>query len=381
LQVVFFSAKAVCRVECAVFPMGSWFKRVFGFEEADYEITRKAFSYDSETGELVAHVKKEDTTRSFKAGTFDCPSLEQFRSSTNLFEVSKSFGAGRLRVAEVVGDVSAFHTERENRFAVFQAASQFNTLEHTSQRGTPELGITCYSGDRTQGPACATACAPGTVVRNYFGLDGKGQSVKRQVRNLAEVEELLENEKERFFEVVNGYTLSKDTDLKRLTDKLRKDEVLREEIKKSLRIGVQSDTEVTCSSFGMRPYEGDPGQQLVTQAYCSAVSVSYSRCSGNNWELFARLVLDSLYEATLYAAVRNLARHEDEPGARRVFLTAVGGGVFGNDMRWVYDAMRQAFKKFERVGLEIYLVSYGGSTPEFRQLAEEFPGSDEAADT
>lgn len=357
--------------------MPSWFKKVFGFDEADYEITRKAFSYDSETGELVARLK--EGTRSFKAGLFECPSLEQYRASTNLREASTSFGGGRLKVAEVIGDVSSFHTERANRFALFQAASQFNTLEHTSQRGTPELGIECYAGDRTQGPACATACAPGTIVRNYFGLDGQGQRKDRQVRNLESIEASLDNEHERFFEVANGYTLSTDSRLKRLTAKL-KDEVLCEQLKRELRIGVQSDTEVVCSGFGTRPYEGEPGEQLVSQAYCSAVSVSYSRCSAKAWEPFARLILEALYEATLYAAVHNFRRHEDEPGARKVFLTAVGGGVFGNDMRWVYDAMRKAFAKFANVGFEIYLVSYGGSEPHFGRLAEEFPFGDEAAD-
>jgi hypothetical protein len=32
----------------------------------------------------------------------------------------------------------------------------------------PEHGVTVYSGDPTQGPACALACAAGSVYRNYF---------------------------------------------------------------------------------------------------------------------------------------------------------------------------------------------------------------------
>ncbi len=45
---------------------------------------------------------------------------------------------------------------------------QFNCLEFPSPDSTPEHGVTAYMHDHTQGPACALACAAGTVVRNYF---------------------------------------------------------------------------------------------------------------------------------------------------------------------------------------------------------------------
>jgi hypothetical protein len=32
----------------------------------------------------------------------------------------------------------------------------------------PEDGVTVYAADPTQGPACALACAAGSVYRNYF---------------------------------------------------------------------------------------------------------------------------------------------------------------------------------------------------------------------
>ena len=51
---------------------------------------------------------------------------------------------------------------------MFQAASQFNALEFPSERSTPEMGITNYVNDRTQGPACALACMASTAFRNYL---------------------------------------------------------------------------------------------------------------------------------------------------------------------------------------------------------------------
>lgn len=356
-----------------------WFRNVFGFAESSvYRKTKSEFVYDAESGKLKTKpgpTREDPTPRTFSAGRFETPSLEELRRRVDLEEASKLLGGQRLTLQEEVGDVSLFHIREENRFATFQAASQFNTLEHTSQRGTPELGISCYSGDRTQGPACAVACAPGTIVRNYFGLDGEGQTKERQVRNLVEIETLLDNDSEGYFEVQNGYTLSTSAKLEELTGLLRGDEDLCEAVRSKLRIGVQSDTEVVCSKFGAEKYPGTPRRQLVTQAYCSAVSVSYSRCKAASWEPFARLILDALYEATLYIAVENALRHPESAGARKVFLTAVGGGVFGNDMRWIQDSIQKALELFEGVGLEVFLVSWGGSTPHFQELEVHWGGA------
>jgi len=348
-----------------------WFEEIFCFREETgqegYQRTREAFTYDPSSGRLCA---KGLECCDFAAGLFTTPSLEELRGRNDLAQASSDLGGRQLSVAEVVGDVSEFHTDEENRYALFQAASQFNALEHTSQQGLPEHGITCYAGDHTQGPACATACAPGTVVRNYFAFGSEGQTYKRQVENLADVEALLDNETQHYFQVQSGYTMAGEG-LRGLSAALEADVDLCEGIRRKLRIGVQTDTEVVSSNFGCVLYEGPPRNQLVTQAYCSAVSVSYSGVAPHIWERFARLILESLYEATLYAAVENYRRHPDELGARKVFLTAVGGGVFGNDIKWIHAAMRKAFDKFEHVGLEVILVSYGRPCRTFRDLLTE----------
>lgn len=344
-----------------------WFREVFGFPESQGK-----FEYDSGTGVLKTKPSKtgqDRTNRTFCAGKFETPSLEELQKRVDLEKASKAFGGRRLTIREIVGDVAELHTKAENRHATFQAASQFNTLEHTSQHGKPEDGITCYARDRTQGPACATACAAGTIIRNYFAFGpSEGQTAYRQVKNLEEIELLLDNESNDYFEVMNGYTLSTNKSLAGLAEALREDDELCAKIRRKLRIGVQADTEVVCSGFGAKMYDGRRREQLVTQAYCSAVSVSYSRCRTDSWEPFARLILEALFEATLYVAAENALRHPKAAGSRKVFLTAVGGGVFGNEMVWIYDAIHKAALRFEQVGLEIFLVSYRDSTPEFEQL-------------
>mmetsp|Transcript_9500 Transcript_9500/g.21100 ORF Transcript_9500/g.21100 Transcript_9500/m.21100 type:complete len:348 (-) Transcript_9500:113-1156(-) len=337
----------------------TWFHEVFGFAETTgsaraFEETKKQLQLDGST------LTSKATGRAFQAGVFETPSLKQLRQRVDL-NSAKSTLPGPLRVQEILGDVSEMHTALENHSALFQAASQFNCLEFVSQNITPERGVTCYAHDRTQGPACATACAPGTVVRNYFALDGVGQSAKKQVENLEDVEELLENKKNQFFHVVGGYTMARPESLARLTRTLQSDPAMGEQIREHLRIGLQWDTQVTGSKFGAKLYRGP--EQLVTQAYCSACSVSYSSAGAKSWEAFATLILEASYEATLYAAVENALRHGGERGSRRVFLTLLGNGVFGNKTSWVISAMQRAFRKFQGLGMEVYIVSFGQSTP------------------
>lgn len=342
-----------------------WFTDLFGFKEK----TETAMDYaaNKEQFELNGNLLKCKTSgQEFEAGVFATPALAELRAHTNIEEARAKL-PGKLKVQQICSDVSVLHTDRDNQYAVFQAASQFNCLEFPSSRGVPENGIACYAGDKTQGPACAIACAPGTVVRNYFGLDGKGQQKDNQVNCLKECEELVENGSKRYFEVVNGYTLaSGDEPLLQLSSVLEQSEEFKDEFRKRLRIGVQWDTEVTSSKFGLKRYEGP--RQLVTQAYCSACSVSYSRGGTESWTSLASLVLEATYEATMYVALQNALNHEGKEGSTKVFLSAVGGGVFGNDIEWIAAAMERAFEPFRDVGLEVIIVSFKMPEKAFNRL-------------
>lgn len=351
----------------------AWFERQFGFSETGKSMDeiRERFILEPQ-GNILTSIDRPD--RPFVAGRFENPSLAELRKRLAQldFAVKKSL-KGTLRVRETVSDVSALHTHQENHCALFQAASQFNCLEFPSQSCNPESGIAKYASDHTQGPACAISCGPGTVVRNYFGIgdpdarsDGQPQRRDNQINNLKDIEVILENDSENYFQVKNGYTMATDSSLRKLGTVLEDNCELQDELVKHLRIGMQWDTEVVCSDFGNSDYKGE--QQLVTQAYCSGCSVSYSRCSQEAWKPFASLVLCACFEATMIAGILNAAAHPEKRGSRRVFLTAIGGGVFGNDMKWVQDAMKRAFDKFKGYELEVTLVSYGSSTPEFRSL-------------
>ena len=52
--------------------------------------------------------------------------------------------------------------------------------------------------------------------------------------------------------------------------------------------------------------------------------------------MIAQCVLDATYEATLWAAAIEQAEGR---GSGKVYLTFIGGGVFGNDQRWIDGAI------------------------------------------
>ena len=75
---------------------------------------------------------------------------------------------------------------------------------------------------------------------------------------------------------------------------------------------------------------------LVSQAFCSALPMAYSRVPSTYWGPFASLILQAAYEATMSAAVLNAQR-----GASNVvLLTHLGGDAFGNHDNWIHAAMR-----------------------------------------
>ena len=92
----------------------------------------------------------------------------------------------------------------------------------------------------------------------------------------------------------------------------------------------------------------------VTQVFCSALPVRYTRLAQKRWQRFALLVLEAAYEATFWAALRNAERTKNPS----LFLTSLGGGAFGNSNDWIHCAMERAAHLFANTCLDVHLVSY-----------------------
>lgn len=260
---------------------------------------------------------------------------------------------GRLRLREVVADVAALHADPAQAGSVFQVASQTNLLEMTGPGVTPEDGIARYAHDHTQGPACAMACAAGTIWRNYFVPVGgrTGQDRQHQIDTLADLAAALGPG---LWTVRNGYVQADGPGLARVAALLAGQD--RDRLRGLVRIGLQRDTEVTASATRHR----------VTQLYCSALPVAYGSRPAAEWEPFARLVLEAAYAASFAAALYVAA----QTGVRRLFLTRLGGGAFGNPDVWITDAILHAATRFQGQDLDVALVSYGGPNPANRPLLD-----------
>jgi hypothetical protein len=323
-----------------------WFERLTGFSESD-------------AGGVLARIREDGpylesaaNGRRMRRGEFSMPSLAQLRQWRD-----RAPRHGATTVAEVVADVRDLHADPAAAGATFQVASQFNMLEMTSPRVTPEDGVDRYELDPTQGPACSIACGAGTIHRNYLvpfgqGATGaRGQTVDRQLDGFADLAAALDLRAE----MRNGYAFLTEEQLASAGWRLsqaRGSEL--DELAGLLRVGVQAGTEVTWQDAG----------HTVTQVFCSALPIAYVGGRTGSWEPLARLVLDAAYEATLAAAVLAAAAS----GNRTVYLTLVGAGAFGNPVSWVVDALLRAVRLHGDAGLDVRVVSYGRPQPELRAL-------------
>jgi hypothetical protein len=323
-----------------------WFKQLCGFEEESPAQVREQLMIRG--NKLISVVSQ----REFTYGKLEIPQLDELRKRANPGDYHQ-----RIRISEVVGNVQNFHKDPANRGALFQAASQFNLLEMTGPDVTPEQGVDIYEYDPTQGPACAIACGAGTIYRNYFiPLEGQtGQTAALQIDCLADIGRELGNSGGRLWQMSNGYALANKEGLGIISEKINKlSPAEYEQLKGKLRIGLQTDTEVTISE----------NHQLVSQAYCAALPVAYSDVQPEYWETFARMILEATYEATFYAALANYERN----GNNKAFLTLVGGGAFGNKTEWITDALGRTIQKFANTPLDMRMVSYGGSKTAVQEL-------------
>lgn len=322
-----------------------WFKELTGFEETSPQYVRENLIIEGDY--LVSKINN----KKFHYGRLEIPTLKDLRDAIEL----KTSQSQKISIQEIVANVQDLHCNAENANAVFQAASQFNLLEMVSPEVTPEHGIDGYENDYTQGPACAIACGAGTLYRNYFVKVNNhiGQTATNQIDCLDLIGEELNNDELQLWSMKNGYALVNKNGLLKIHQKLDDlSNAQREALKGKLKIGIQWDTEVTLSEE----------KYSVTQVYCSALPVAYSFIESHYWESFARLILEATYEATLYAALKNM----EITGSNLIYLTLVGGGAFGNDMHWILESLEKAILKFRDTALDVKVVSYGQSKSELR---------------
>jgi hypothetical protein len=316
----------------------TWFENLTGCVGESPESVREHLFIDGQ------RLHSRLNGKSWLCGELETQTLAQLRQRV----LNTKYDLAPISVRNVVGNVQHLHLNRANENAVFQVASQFNLLEMTSPRVTPECGVGIYEHDFTQGPACAIAAGAGTIYRNYFvDINGRiGQTADNQIDCLSGIAKLLDNSKQRLWKMVNGYALPSAEGLEEINRKLESmDEAALDTVRQALQIGLHWDTQVTL---------GD-ASHTVSQAYCSAMPVAYTPHTKELWAPLAKLVLEAAYEATICAAILNVDRNRNN----RLFLTRLGGGAFGNSPDWITDAISRSLELYSDSGLDVAIVSYG----------------------
>ena len=316
-----------------------WFEKLTGFTEKNYTETKEnLYIKDNKLYSKINH-------KCYDIGEFKIISLKDLRSQTKKNNTNK-----KNKVEVIRADVKDLLSDKKNHNAVFQVASQFNCLEMINENITPERGVTRYAYDLTQGPICSIAAGAATIFRNYYvDTNGQeGQTESNQLNTLKNITKFLESVTMRasknIIEVKNGYAFITEDKLELINEYLLNNE--KENIKELLEIGVHSGIEVTQNI--------QTDKMLVTQAFCSALPVSYNLNINDKelWKPFASLILEAAYEATLLTAVNN------KNYTNKVFLTLLGGGAFGNNESWIINAIKSSLKNTENYGLDIKIVSY-----------------------
>lgn len=324
-----------------------WFEGLTGFSEESPSQVRSNIEVDG------VRLRSRVNGKTFTCGTLETPTLGELQHRA----LSGGQTVGKTTVREIVADVQQLHADPANAGALFQVASQFNLLEMVSPSVTPEKGVAIYEHDRTQGPACAIAAGASTICRNYFAeVNGEvGQTAENQIDCLADIGTALGNDSRDLWKMRNGYALATRDGLFEITSGLRgSSEEQIDGLRRLLRIGMQWNTQVTLQG----------ASHTVSQAYCSALPVAYSGHPSDEWEMFARLVLEASYEATFCAAIINAVK----TGSNKVFLTLLGGGAFGNEIDWIIGAIHRALAIHKDSGLNVGIVSYGSSQYHVKQL-------------
>jgi hypothetical protein len=280
-----------------------------------------AFEFDAD-GFATLKVREH----SWHAGRFETPTIAELRRRAR-----GGGGCLRLWVLDGAGpatDIGGLQATAADG-ALFQAASQFNCLESPGPYVTP---VVQYFRDRTQGPRASISAFPGTLLRHYAA---PGASGKRFVQTDNEQLNLLAGVfGPEVASVQSGYLLPG------LVRDPRALVVALSENFESIRVGVHEGVQVVLGY----DFEGAvaPPVCRIAQVFTSTVAgggYGGGDMPAKHFEAACRQLLRAAYLGTLLAAAAM--------GRRQAVLTLIGGGVFGNPVPLIWDAIRWAIAETE----------------------------------
>jgi len=296
-------------------------------------------------------------------------------------------------------DVGYLQSLPEFRNSVFQAASNFNVIEGVSELQSPDTPnfTENYYKDKTQGPSASISAGAAAITRVHAPFFGKGTDPSTWQQDLHHQVELLKN-LEDYYPVHNGYALYENgihlDAYKKFPIYLSKPYY---KLLVSGLIGYHKDVQVT-SGIRFYPYpeqdstsrkdrdneqdeEAPPdtsllkrvhdANQKVDQVFTAAVNMKQGRTGPRNAMApnavtKAKMILDLGYQGTYLAAACN-AREQ-------LVLTMIGGGAFGNEKSWIFEAIVQAHRRWAVEGMsslkKVFIITYNPDAAQYAELEE-----------
>lgn len=272
--------------------------------------------------------------RTFQAGHFTTPTIADLRQQLTEHprNAPPRSRLSILRGAHVLTDIGTLQATAPAG-VLFQVASQFNCLEAPGPHIVP---VRDYLHDNTQGPRASISALPGTLLRHYRATAADGSRfVQRDGRCLNLLADAFDDS---IAGVKSGYLQASN---------IRDAEALAVALAKNfeqLRVGLHDDVEVV---FG-HDWDG-PVPSLkprIAQVFTSTIALGgYGRDDGSTaLASVRRSLLRAAYFGTLLGAAA-LRKHT-------VVLTLIGGGVFGNPLSEIWEAIRWAISSIDELAAD-----------------------------
>lgn len=301
---------------------------------------RGAFTWDDErnAGDASgAGARLVAGGRSYRAGRFATRSIGDLESrvSRGITEaITTTHGAPARRLERAAGKVSFSILLGEHTLTdigmlqaiagpgtLFQVASQFNCLEAPGPSVVP---VASYVHDNTQGPRASVSAFPGTFLRHYAAPAPNGDRFTQG--GATQLSLLADAVPPHVATVHGGYlTAAMVSDAATLARALETGFA-------NIRVGVHDDVEVVLGGNWGSPVATDTPP--IAQVFTSTMALGLYGGGDNGGDAIARAcewLLRAAYLGTLLAAL--------DLRKRTVILTLIGGGVFGNAIQTIWNAI------------------------------------------
>eukprot|EP00727_Mastigamoeba_balamuthi_P009809 m51a1_g5450 hypothetical protein (729) ;mRNA; r:207360-209972 len=336
-------------------PAHRWFEQLTGVGEATFRaspgtyIKENRFKTAKGKGTSLV-IQNSQTGAMYYAGNFFITTvgeLEQSMAKGGVRDALRQPEVATLRIVtrsdlESLPAVDIGVLQASNRGAMFQAASNFNAVEGIDEETPPdsECFTEFYIWDKTQGPQASISAGAAAITRVHAAFYNPNMPPEAWRQTGAVQVELLRNLRE-YFTVRNGYVCLTGDEKPLPPEGSREYEDLLGKYCVALHLDVQvtyagfEGEELRLIKCPVKPNgPSDRDIHLIDQVFCAAMNIAQGSAGEKNATVpggqeKARFLLRAAYRGTYTAAVAYRCP--------RLFLTLIGGGVFGNSVADIYD--------------------------------------------